>query len=59
MNRELLEALVASSVKLQEAHAVARKQGREDIAQTLRKAAWQVAASISDLVPDDSAEVVS
>lgn len=57
MNRTLLETLVHTSAELQKAHAVARTEGREDIAQCLRKAAWDVANAISVLVPDRSAEV--
>lgn len=59
MNRPLLEALVQASARLQDAHRIARDAGREDIAQQLRKASWQIAAALSDLVPDKAAEVLS
>ncbi len=59
MNQELLSALVAASVKLQESYAIARRHNREDICQRLREAQWKIAAAISDLVPDSAAEVPS
>lgn len=60
MNRELLEALVRCSAELQTAHTKARDAGREDLCQKLRKAQWQVAAAISECVPDSAeVEVVS
>lgn len=59
MNRELLESLVRCSAELQAAYARARAAGREDIAQRLREAAVKVAASISRLATNKSAEVVS
>jgi hypothetical protein len=59
MNRALLESLVTASARLQDAHRIARDAGREDIAQMLRKASWQVAAALADCVPDSAAEVAS
>ncbi len=59
MNRDILESLVRCSAELQRAHAVARDSGREDIAQQLRKASWQIAAAIAELVPDQAAKVLS
>jgi hypothetical protein len=59
MNRPLLETLVRCSAELQRAHQVARDAGREDIAQLLRKASWQIAAAITECVPDSSEAVRS
>jgi hypothetical protein len=59
IDRALLESLVHCSSELQKAHRIARDSGREDIAQMLRKAQWQVAAALADCVPDSSEAVVS
>jgi hypothetical protein len=52
MNADQLKTLVELSADLQHAHTKFRAAGREDICQLLRKAGWQVAAAIADLVPD-------
>jgi hypothetical protein len=59
VNVELLNALMLCSVNLQDAHTIARKDGREDICQDLRRAAWKVAKAISEIVPDQSEEIAS
>ncbi len=57
--RALMNALVACSEELQRAHTVARRQGREDLCQSLRRAQWQVVAAMSELVPDSAERMVS
>lgn len=59
MNRALLESLVTASARPQGAHCIARDAGREDIAQLLRKASWQIATAIAECVPDSAGEVAS
>lgn len=57
--RALMNALVVCSEELQRAHTAARRQGREDLCQSLRKAQWHVVAAMSEVVPDSAQELVS
>jgi hypothetical protein len=57
--RALMNALVICSDELQRAHTIARREGREDLCQQLRRAQWQVVAALSDLVPDSAQEMAS
>lgn len=50
--KELALALMAASEAIQNAHRVAREQGREDICQSLRKAAWSTADALARLAPN-------
>lgn len=56
---ELIKSLTDASASLQESHRKARAAGREDIAQKLRDASWDVAAALACALPDRSKEVVS
>lgn len=50
--KPLALALMSASTQIQEAHRVAREAGREDICQSLRKAAWATADALARLAPN-------
>jgi hypothetical protein len=52
VNKAILEGLVSCSVKLQEAYATARREGRLDLCQHIRDAQWDINAAIADLAPN-------
>lgn len=54
MNRDLFEALVDCSAKLQQACKTAVEHERHDLAARLRRAGIEVASAIAAMAPDRS-----